>query len=78
MFVRRADGRLVLGLDKPGKELAGTQRGGDWERVVLVSFRKEGPRDVEVRGREEVLREEREMEREEDGGKKKGGEESKL
>ncbi|KAL2261638.1 hypothetical protein VTK26DRAFT_3707 [Humicola hyalothermophila] len=73
MFVRRADGRLVLGLDKPGKELQGTERGGDWDRVVLVNFRKEGPRDVEVRWREEVLQEEREMEAREEKKKEEGG-----
>ncbi|AEO59562.1 hypothetical protein MYCTH_2067496, partial [Thermothelomyces thermophilus ATCC 42464] len=60
LFVRRRDGRAVLGLDKPGPELRGSRRGGDWERVVLVDFRKEGPRNVEVRDREEVLKEERE------------------
>jgi hypothetical protein len=62
LFKRKGDGRLVLGLDKPGPELKATGRGGDWERVVLVDFRREGPRNVEVRGREEVLREERERE----------------
>ena len=60
LFVRQKDGRLVLGLDKPGVELKGSGRGGDWERVVLVNFRKEGPKDVDVRGRAEVLREEKE------------------
>jgi hypothetical protein len=55
MSVRQKDGRLVMGLDKPGPELRGSGRGGDWERVVLVDFRKEGPRDVEVRGRGVVL-----------------------
>jgi hypothetical protein len=62
MSVRQKDGRLVMGLDKPGPELRGSGRGGDWERVVLVNFRKEGPRDVEVRGRGEVLGEARERE----------------
>ena len=60
ILVRKADGRVVLGVDKPGPELRGTGRGGDWDRVVLVNFTKAGPRDVEVRWREEVLREERE------------------
>lgn len=53
------DGRSVLGLDHPGPELERSGRGGDGERVVLVRFRKEGPRDVEVRFRKEVLEEER-------------------
>ncbi len=60
LLTRKADGRIVLGLDKPGPELKGSGRGGDWERVVLVRFGKDGPREVEVRGRGEVLEEERE------------------
>jgi len=57
--MRKSDGRSVLALDKSGLELEGSGRGGDSERVVLVKFSKEGPRDVEVRGRREVLEEER-------------------
>ncbi|KAI0881560.1 uncharacterized protein GGS22DRAFT_192195 [Annulohypoxylon maeteangense] len=57
--VRKSDKRAILGLDKPGPELTGTDRGGDWERVVLVKFAKHVARDVEVRNREEVLAEER-------------------
>jgi hypothetical protein len=60
LFVRQRDGRIVLGLDKPGPELRGSPRGGDWDRVVLVRFEKGGPRDVEVRWRDEVVKEERE------------------
>ncbi|KAF7559243.1 hypothetical protein G7046_g4924 [Stylonectria norvegica] len=59
MFVKSGDGRVVLGLDKPGPELKGSERGGDWDRVVLVNFGKGGPRDVEVRSRGEVLEEEK-------------------
>jgi hypothetical protein len=59
LMFRKKDGRSVLGLDKPGPELAGSGRSGDFERVVLVKFSKEGPRDVEVRLRSEVLAEER-------------------
>lgn len=59
LFIRDSDDRIVLGIDKPGPELKGTGAGGDFERVVLVKFAKGGPRDVEVRGREEVLREEK-------------------
>ncbi|KAI1282706.1 hypothetical protein F5Y07DRAFT_195488 [Xylaria sp. FL0933] len=58
--LRHADRRVILALDKPGSELKGSGRGGDWERVVLVKFDKAGPRNVEVRDREEVLAEERE------------------
>lgn len=60
LFIRKSDKRVVLGLDKPGPELKDSGRGGDWERVVLVSFGKAGPSRVEVRLREDVLREERE------------------
>lgn len=59
LFIRDSDDRIVLGIDKPGPELKGSGAGGDFERVVLVKFAKGGPRDVEVRGREEVLREEK-------------------
>ncbi|KAJ4996325.1 Structure-specific endonuclease subunit SLX4 [Colletotrichum sp. SAR 10_66] len=63
LFIREVDNRVVLGIDKPGPELKGSGRGGDWERVVLVKFTREGPRKVEVRGREEVLKEEKEVKR---------------
>jgi 8-oxo-dGTP pyrophosphatase MutT (NUDIX family) len=59
LFVRQGDGRVVLGLDKPGPELKGSDRGGDWEHVVLVRFGKSGPSEVEIRKREDVLEEER-------------------
>lgn len=52
---KRADGRVVLGLDRPGAESEG--RIGDKERVVLVEFKKEGPRRVEVGWRKDVLAE---------------------
>ncbi|KAK5631707.1 hypothetical protein RRF57_007421 [Xylaria bambusicola] len=58
--LRHGDRRAILGLDKPGGELKGSSRGGDWERVVLVKFDKGVASNVEVRGREEVLTEERE------------------
>lgn len=58
--LRHRDRRAILGLDKPGHELKGSSRGGDWERVVLVKFDKGVARNVEVRGREDVLVEERE------------------
>lgn len=40
------NGRVILGLAKPGRELAGSKRGGDVERVVLVDFRKEEVEEV--------------------------------
>jgi hypothetical protein len=59
ILMRKSDGRSVLGLEKPGPELMGSGRGGDEKRVVLVRFGKEGPRDVDVRDRVEILEEER-------------------
>ncbi|KAK4143960.1 uncharacterized protein C8A04DRAFT_36998 [Dichotomopilus funicola] len=43
LFMRSRDGRVVLGLDKPGPELRGSDpsaKGGDMERVVLVKFQE--------------------------------------
>ncbi|KAI1209629.1 uncharacterized protein F4807DRAFT_425687 [Annulohypoxylon truncatum] len=60
--IRKSDKRSILGLEKPGPELKETDRGGDWERVVLVKFDKGVAREVEVRSREEVLAEERRLE----------------
>ncbi len=59
LFMRSNDQRVVLGLDRPGLELQGTSRGGDFDRVVLVKFRKDGPQGVELRWRDEVVAEER-------------------
>lgn len=55
----RRDEKAVLALDKSGPEMEelGSASRGDGERVVLFRWRKEGPRDVEVRGRREVLEE---------------------
>ncbi|KAI1374183.1 hypothetical protein F4677DRAFT_447509 [Hypoxylon crocopeplum] len=60
--IRQSDKRPILGLDKPGPELKGSDRGGDWERVVLVKFAKGTAKDVEVRSRDEILAEERQIE----------------
>ena len=59
LFIRESDGRIVLGLDKPGPELKGSRRGGDEERVALVRFTKAGPMEVEIKNRQEILDEER-------------------
>lgn len=59
LFLRKRDGRTVLGLDKPGLELKGSGRAGDSARVVLVRMGREGPRDLEVRVRKDLLDEER-------------------
>ena len=68
------DGRQMLALDQAGPELKGSGLKGEMERVVLVRFKKEGPREVDVGWRSEVLRRQREHERAEDKGWGKGGE----
>ncbi|KAK8012954.1 Structure-specific endonuclease subunit SLX4 [Apiospora marii] len=50
------DGRILLSLDRPGPELRGSGRGGDFERVVLVRFEKGTARQVQVLDREEAFR----------------------
>lgn len=57
LMLDRKDGRKVLALDKPGLELNGYPCKGDSERVVLVKFEKEGPRNVEVRWKKKMLEE---------------------
>jgi hypothetical protein len=59
LLMRKSDGRSVLALEKPGPELKDSGRRGDEERVVLVKFSKEGPRNVEVRLRKDILEEEK-------------------
>jgi hypothetical protein len=60
-MMRKSDGKSVLALDKPGPELKDSGRTGDHARVVLVKFSKQGPRDVEVRMKADVLAEEKEL-----------------
>ncbi|KAI1175522.1 hypothetical protein F4777DRAFT_321030 [Nemania sp. FL0916] len=72
---RHSDRRTILGLDRPGREISSGKanhgRGGDFERVMLIRFGK-GPMNLEVRGREEVLKEEEEAKRvEEEKGREK-------
>ncbi|TXT07353.1 hypothetical protein VHUM_03073 [Vanrija humicola] len=60
--ITRADGRATLNLEHPGLELNGTTRGGDHDRVVLVSRLTggpgtPGPTKVQVRWRDEALKE---------------------
>lgn len=49
------DGRSILGLDSSGPELQATDKKGESDRVVLTRLSKEGPREVEIRWRHEVL-----------------------
>lgn len=69
IMMRKSDGRSVLGLEKSGPELRGSGRGGDEKRVVLVKFGKEGPRNVEVRDRAEILAEEKAFLQKQEGAK---------
>ncbi|KXJ96179.1 hypothetical protein Micbo1qcDRAFT_231272 [Microdochium bolleyi] len=71
--LRKADSRAILTLDKPGRELADTGRGGDWERCVLVKFAGPGPTHVEIVDRDEILAElkaDREKDEQSGGGSK--------
>lgn len=58
---RREDGRVVLGLHRPGPEpealrgAGGKKREGVREECVLVDFKKEGPRRLEVVSRAEAM-----------------------
>lgn len=65
----RTDGRSVLALDKPGPELKSSGLKGDSNYVVLVKFRKEGPRQLEVGLRKDILKDERELQAQQDQGK---------
>ncbi|MCJ1309456.1 hypothetical protein MMC25_003116 [Agyrium rufum] len=58
--LRSADGRAALGLEKPGREVESTDRKGDQDHVVLVEWRKEGPRRLEIAFKRDLLREQRE------------------
>ncbi|TPX16321.1 uncharacterized protein E0L32_003970 [Thyridium curvatum] len=69
MLFTMRDGRQALAVDGPGPELKSSGRGGDGSRIVLVRFKKEGPRDVEIRGRAEVMEAYRAEQAEEEGEK---------
>ncbi|KAF1982544.1 hypothetical protein K402DRAFT_397450 [Aulographum hederae CBS 113979] len=55
MTKRLEDGRQILGLERAGPELEGSGRRGVKEWVCFVRFTKEGPREVDVGLRSEVL-----------------------
>ena len=59
------DGRAILHLGNGSPELKDTELKGDDSRVVLVKFNKEGPRQLEVRMRKEVLEEVRQQQKKE-------------
>ena len=63
LFMRSSDRRVVLALDKPGPELSGSKRGGDYDRVVLVQFKKDGPQGLELTWRDEAVAEQRAAEK---------------
>jgi hypothetical protein len=52
-----ADKRAVLSLDHPGPELQGSGKKGEPDRVILVKFGKDGPRQLEVGFKKDILRE---------------------
>ncbi|TKA31619.1 hypothetical protein B0A50_01696 [Salinomyces thailandicus] len=54
---RREDGRVVLGLQRPGPELEAAKAGrsGLSDQCVLVDFKKEGPRRLAVISRQEAM-----------------------
>ena len=62
LMMMQADGRAVFGLDRPGKELEGSGKKGDSERVMLAKFDQGGARNVEVRWKKDMLRDERSVE----------------
>lgn len=57
MLKMTEDGRTVLSLDDAGPELKGSGRKGESDRVVLVRFKKGGPRDVKVMWKKDALQE---------------------
>jgi hypothetical protein len=59
LMIKSKDGRGMLSLDKPGPELAGSDRRGLRQWVVPVRFRKEGPREVDVMLRKDAFDNER-------------------
>lgn len=52
---KRDDNRSILGLEKPGPELAGSGKAGVKDECVLVHFRKDGPRHLAVISRQDAL-----------------------
>ena len=50
-----ADGRGIVALDHAGPELEGSDKKGEPDRIVLYRATKEGPREVEIRWRRDVV-----------------------
>ncbi|KLT42413.1 hypothetical protein CC85DRAFT_308055 [Cutaneotrichosporon oleaginosum] len=53
--VQFADGRVVIRNDDPGPELRGTERGGDWDRVIVSMLGKGGRDGGKMMWRKDVL-----------------------
>lgn len=60
LFMRKSEHVSVLDLSKPGPGI-GDDRAGVHDKVALVNFSKEGPRDVKIRDRREILEEEKRL-----------------
>lgn len=54
------NGKVVLSLEHPGLDLEKHGRKGVKDFVVLVKFSKEGPREVEIKTRKEIMQDVRE------------------
>jgi hypothetical protein len=53
--IQFADGRVVIRNDDPGPELRGTERGGDWDRVVVSTLGAGGRDGGKLMWRKDVL-----------------------
>ncbi|KZF24431.1 hypothetical protein L228DRAFT_266770 [Xylona heveae TC161] len=56
----KGSGRAALALDKAGKELEDCGKSGIPDQVILVNFGKNGPRDLEISSKTNVLKAARE------------------
>lgn len=58
-----ADGRSVLALDKTGLQPEEPRRRGDPDMVILLDFRPEGPRNIEIMTKQRFFTETRKVEK---------------
>jgi hypothetical protein len=49
------DKRIMLELDKPGPELRGSGKEGVKDMVIVARFKSDGPQEVEVRWRKDII-----------------------